>query len=103
MKNTQMQREDIQDNQSELLPILKICYYQFISNWKWFLTSVIVCLVIGWFYQQRQSRVFHREAVMLIEDAEGTGTGMSSTRRTRRSVNAAMDLSGISVGDNLKN
>ena len=103
MKNTQMQREDIQDNQSELLPILKICYYQFISNWKWFLASVIVCLVVGWFYQQRQSRVFHREAVMLIEDAEGTGTGMSSTRRTRRSVNAAMDLSGISVGDNLKN
>lgn len=103
MKNSQMQREDIQDNQSELLPILKICYYQFISNWKWFLASACVCLVVGWFYQQRQSRVYHREAVMLIEDAEGTGTGISSSRRTRRSVNAAMDLSGISVGDNLKN
>ena len=90
MKNTQMQREDIQDNQSELLPILKICYYQFISNWKWFLASVIVCLVIGWFYQQRQSRVYHRDAVMLIEDAENSASGVPSTRRGRRSVNAAM-------------
>lgn len=103
MKSTPTQREEIMDNQSDLLPILKICYYQFISNWKWFLASVIVCLVAGWYYQQRQSRVFHREAVMLIEDAEGTGSNMTAARRTRRGVNAAMDLSGISVGDNLKN
>ena len=47
MKNSQMQREDIQDDQSELLPILKICYFQFISNWKWFLASACVCLVVG--------------------------------------------------------
>ena len=103
MKDIQTQREDMLDDKSELLPLIKTCYYQFIANWKWFLLSVAVCLVAGWFYQQRQSRVYHRDAVMLIEDAENSASGVPSTRRGRRSVNAAMELGGISVGDNLKN
>ena len=102
MKDIQTQREDMLDDKSELLPLIKTCYYQFIANWKWFLLSVAVCLVAGWFYQQRQSRVYHRDAVMLIEDAENSASGVPSTRRGRRSVNAAMELGGISVGDTLE-
>ena len=49
MKDIQTQREDMLDDKSELLPLIKTCYYQFIANWKWFLLSVAVCLVAGWF------------------------------------------------------
>ena len=32
MKDIQTQREDMLDDKSELLPLIKTCYYQFIAN-----------------------------------------------------------------------
>lgn len=87
----------------ELLPVLKICYRQFVSNWGWFLFSSIVCLALGWFYQQTRARIYQRQAVVLIEGSEGTGAG-SMTRAVRRSnMSNLIELSGVSVGDNLEN
>lgn len=90
--------EDVQ-----IIPLLKICYNVFLENWKWFLLSVVLCVVLGWFYQQRSSRVYQRQAVMLIEDADGSSFSGSPGRRSRNSMNTLLELNGISVGDNLKN
>lgn len=90
--------EDIQ-----LIPLFKMCWALFLANLKWFILSVILCLVLGYLYQARQSRVYQRQAVILFEDNEsGSGGGMSRSARNN-GLNTLMQLNGISVGDNLKN
>ena len=59
-----------QQEETQLLPLIKLCYHQFLRHWWWFAVSVVVCLAAGWWYQQRQPRVFKRQSVMLIEDAD---------------------------------
>ena len=71
LNNTE-QQEDMQ-----LVPLIKLCYHQFKTNWAWFLLSVVLCAAIGWVYLQRQPRIFQRQSVMLIEDANDAGAGSS--------------------------
>ena len=87
----------------QLIPLLKLCYHQFINHWAWFALSAVVCGCIGWYYQQCQPRVYQRQAVMLIEDSNGSSTG--GLRRTSKNsgMNTLLELNGVSVGDNLKN
>ena len=83
---------------------IKLCLAQFLANWKWFLLSVTVCMVIGWLYWQSKPRVFLRQSVMLIEDASDNSMGFGSSRSRRTSnMNTLLELQGVSVGDNLKN
>lgn len=87
----------------QIIPLLALCYRKFIKNWYWFLLSVILCVVTGWFIQQRMPRIYERQSVMLIEEADATGT-TSGIKRTRRSnMTSLLELNGVSVGDNLKN
>lgn len=105
MDNNLINSTEQQDEELQLAPLLKICYLTFIKNWWWFLLSCVLCVSISWLYQQRQERIFQRQAVMLIEDTENTSaTGTSSFRSSkRRSMNTLLELNGVSVGDNLKN
>ena len=83
---------------------IKLCLAQFLANWKWFLLSVTVCMVLGWLYWQSKPRVFLRQSVMLIEDASDNSMGFGSSRSRRTSnMNTLLELQGVSVGDNLKN
>ena len=92
-----------QQEETHLLPLIKLCYYQFIRHWWWFAVSVIVCLAAGWWYQQRQPRVFKRQSVMLIEDADVQSGSMQMRGLKNSGLNSLMQLNGVSVGDNLKN
>ncbi|MDY2974946.1 MAG: tyrosine protein kinase, partial [Alloprevotella sp.] len=92
------------EEQAELLPLLRTCWGMFIAHWYWFLLSVIVCLGLGFLYLQSQPRVYQRQAVMLIEDSQGGSMNGSMPRsRTRSNMTSLMELNGVSVGDNLKN
>ena len=97
LRNTE-EGEDVQ-----LIPIVKLCWSTFLIYWKWFLLSVIICLGLGWLYQQRQSRVYQRQTVMLIEDAEPSGMSGVGGRKGRSNMSTLLELNGISVGNNLKN
>lgn len=92
------------EEKSDLFPMLRVCWEIFTHTWKWFLASVIACLALGYLYNQSLPRVYQRQSVMLIEDAEPSGSmSMGGSRRRSSSVNTLMELNGISVGDNLKN
>ena len=70
--------------------------------WVWILLSVIASLVVGYVYVQHQPRVYSSQAVLLIEQKDGS----SSTMRTKAGnsqINTFMQLNGITAGDNLKN
>ena len=94
-----------QDDEMQLVPLMKLCYHQFIAYWGWFVLSAALCVCIGWFYQQKQSRIYQRQAVMLIEDSNGNSStsGFRSTSRRNSGMNTLLELNGVSVGDNLKN
>lgn len=93
-----------QENEMDLAKIFVFCKEIFLRKWYWFLLSVVVCLAAGYFYYESQPRVYQRQAVMLIEDAESAGSAMGGgSRRVRSNMTSLMELNGISVGDNLEN
>lgn len=92
------------EEETQLIPLLKFCYRQFVNNWKWFVLSIAVCLAGGWLYLRTRERVFQRQAVMLIEDSDGGGSSLPTKRVSRRgNMTSLLELNGVSVGDNLKN
>ncbi len=98
-QNNNTEKED-----APLLPMLLRCYNEFVSHWKWFVLSAVVCTGLSYLYQQRQARVYQRQAVMLIEDADPSSSGMTPRpKRASGTMSSLMELNGISVGDNLKN
>lgn len=98
-QNNNTEKED-----APLLPMLLRCYNEFVSHWKWFVLSAVVCTGLSYLYQQRQARVYQRQAVMLIEDADPSSSGMTPRpKRGSGTMSSLMELNGISVGDNLKN
>ena len=70
----------------------------FLYNWKWFLLSVIVCLVLARIYLATQSPIFQRQAVMLVKDDSGNGG-----RRSAIGNEALMQLNGVMMGSSVRN
>ena len=103
MENNVINTPEQQEEEMQLIPMLRICYHQFIKYWWWFVVSAIVCLCLAWLYQQKQTRVFQRQSVMLIEDNDGSATGSFRGSNKRNGMNTLLELNGVSVGDNLKN
>ena len=71
----------------------------FVSNWVWFLVSVIICLAVARLYLATKSNVYQRQAVMLVKD----DNGQSSGRRSNISTDALMQLNGVLAGASVKN
>ena len=93
-----------QENEMDFARIFMMCKEILLRKWYWFLISVVACLILGYIYYQKQPRVYQRQAVMLIEDADPMGGAMgSNSRRVRNNMTSLMELNGISVGDNLEN
>lgn len=88
---------------TQLIPMLKTLFSQFLAHWKWFLLSVVICGVLGYIYLQRQTPVYQRQAVMLFEDPDGGGAASKASRRGSSGMSALLELNGISVGGSLKN
>lgn len=92
------------EEKSEFFPMMKVWWEILTHTWKWFVASAIICLILGYLYSQSRPQIFQRQSVMLIEDAEPSGSmSMGGSRRRSSGVNTLMELNGISVGDNLKN
>ena len=102
MENQQIP-SPVQAEKSELYPTIRLCWEIFLNTWKWFVLSVVLCLLIGYLYYNSRTRIYQRQSVMLIEDAEGSGGSLGSSRSRRGAAGAVMELNGISVGDNLMN
>ena len=102
MENQQPQTLNQAEN-SEMYPTVRLCWEIFLKTWKWFVLSVLLSLVIAYLYSNSRTRIYQRQSVMLIEDSEGSGGGMGTSRSRRGAANAVMELNGISVGDNFKN
>ena len=83
------------DDMLSLRDILDI----FLANWKWFLLSAIVCVVLSRVYLASQLFVFQRQAVMLVKDDASGATG----RRSSISTDALMQLNGVLAGTSVKN
>ncbi|MBR0338938.1 MAG: hypothetical protein IIX40_01950, partial [Alistipes sp.] len=60
-----------------------------VSNWFWYIISVVVFLGVGAFYLLSTSPVYHREATVLIKDAR-RGSAASE-------LSAFADIAGIST------
>lgn len=71
----------------------------FLDNWKWFVLSVIVCIGLARLYLASQPYVYQRQAVMLVKDDAGGGSG----RRSNISTDALMQLNGVLAGTSVKN
>lgn len=71
----------------------------FLTNWGWFLFSVIVCLALACLYLATKSNVYQRQAVMLVKDDNGSSSG----RRSGINTDALMQLNGVLVGSSVKN
>lgn len=95
-------KEDIEKDDSQVVPMLRAGWFYFRTYWKWFLLSAIVFLALGYYYQQRQPRVYQRQAVMLLEDTESSSP-MRSGKNRSGGLSTLLQLNGVSVGDNLKN
>ena len=93
MDNQNIEEVREQEDMLSLRDILDI----FTSHWKWFVLSIIVCLVLGRLYLARQPRIYKRSAVMLVKD-DGT-----SGSRSRGGTDALMQLNGVMTGSSVKN
>lgn len=71
--------------------------------WYWFVLSTILGAVVGYLYQQTKSRVYHSEAVVLIEQKDGNGASSMRTKVGNSQMNTLMQLNGITASDNIKN
>ena len=88
----------------QLMPLIKLCWGQLTGHWPWFALSLLLCAACGWLYQQRQPRIYQRQAVMLIENSDPSQSGTTMRRAARNSnMTNLLELNGVSVGDNLKN
>lgn len=74
----------------------------FLYNWKWFVLSVVLCLIAGRLYLASQPKIYKRSAVMLVKDDTGSG-GSSTSSRSRGGTDALMQLNGVMMGTSVKN
>ena len=97
MEDTQkIQQTQEVDDMLSLRDILDI----FIYNWKWFLLSVILCLIAGRIYLYTRPKIYKRSAVMLVKDDSGS---QQSSSRSRGGTDALMQLNGVMMGSSVKN
>ena len=83
------------DQQEEQAIDLKAIFYLCLSNWYWFLISVILCLAIATFYLKKTTPVYTRSAKVLVKSDD---KGRSSMK-----VSDFSDLGLFTNGVNINN
>ena len=92
----QLQQEE--NEEMDIFSILRICVAVFLRNWKWFLLSVVACLLFALLFVKKQPRVYSRQSTLLIENNDNNGKYANNS-----ALNALKQLNGVQVTDNLKN
>jgi len=64
------------ENQSEEINIQEI-FFKYLSYWKWFIVSLIVCLAIAFIYLRYSTPVYNVSAAVIIKDDKKGGNGTS--------------------------
>lgn len=70
----------------------------FFFNWKWFVVSAVLCLVLSRVYLATKNNIYQRQAVMLVKDDATSGN-----RRPNMGTDALMQLNGVLGGTSVKN
>ncbi|MBQ3991784.1 MAG: hypothetical protein II645_01365, partial [Bacteroidaceae bacterium] len=96
MPNSQaLQNAESQEGEAfSLRDILDI----FLNHWKWFLFSAIVCLALSQLYLATKSRIYQRQAVILVKEDASTGG-----RKQPINTDALMQLNGVMGNTSVKN
>ena len=96
MPNSQaLQNAESQEGEAfSLRDILDI----FLNHWKWFLLSAIVCLALSQLYLATKSRIYQRQAVILVKEDASTGG-----RKQPINTDALMQLNGVMGNTSVKN
>ena len=63
-ENDNIQQQEVQEEGLNLQAL----WLLFSSNWKWFVISVIACLLLGMYYVKKQPKQYTRSAIVLIKD-----------------------------------
>jgi len=72
-------------------------FFKYLSYWKWFVTSLIVCLLLGAFYLKSTTRIYEvNSTVLLKDDKKGSGSGMAD-------LSALKDLGMFDIKNNVDN
>lgn len=88
------QKQDVND-----LFSLRDIIDTFVYNWKWFVISVIVCVLAARLYLATKPKIYKRAAVMLVKDDSGSTTAS----RSRGGTDALMQLNGVVMGSSVQN
>ncbi len=90
--NSYISPED--DKQNDFLPIVMKSLHVFAANWKWFLLSATVCVLLAYLYQAKQPRVYERSSTIAVKNNDNNSNS--------RNASAAMVLNGINANGELK-
>lgn len=82
------------DKQNAWLPVVMKTLHMYLANWKWFLVSVAVCMLLAYLYQARQPRVFERSSTIAVKS--------SDDNRSSRNASSQMALTGVGTNGGLK-
>ena len=89
--NSYISPED--DKRNDLLPVVMKTLHVFAANWKWFLFSAAVCVLLAYLYQAKLPRCYERSSTIAVKNNEGNNS---------RNASAAMALNGISANGALQ-
>lgn len=95
--NTPVQPATTTTQESEDMISLREIFDIFLYNWKFFILSVFLCLVLGRLYIATKPNIYRRQAVMLVKE-DGYGG-----RRSVMNTDALMALNGVISGSSVKN
>jgi tyrosine-protein kinase Etk/Wzc len=73
-KDNKPQQNNNIDNSANILDLL----YKYLSYWKWFVISIVVCLLIAFIYMKKTSPVYSRTLSVLIKDNSKDGNQINS-------------------------
>ena len=97
-ENTIMAAEPYRDEENEVdvLAIVRMCLFLFLKYWKWFLFSTCVCMFFSILLYMRAQHTYVQTAMVLLEDTGGRGYYGGN------SLDALKEMSGVRVSDKLK-
>lgn len=90
--NSYISPED--DKRNDFLPIVMKSLHVFAANWKWFLLSATVCVLLAYLYQAKLPRVYERSSTIAVKNNDNNSNS--------RNASAAMMLNGINANGELK-
>ena len=86
---------DLEEEEQEQSIDLMGLFFKYLSYWKWFLASLIVCVVLAVVYLKVTTRVYEVTATVLLKD-DKKGGGMTE-------LNALKDMGLLDVKNNVDN